>query len=76
MEQIKVQQEIAQNHPLEARRKIARAAVAAWTIEAALADKREAGHLSPLDKIDAEIALEFAAEDEADKIQNGKNAST
>jgi predicted transcriptional regulator len=66
--QIAVQEAIAQNHPLETRRKIALAAVKAWTAEAALADKREAGHLSPLDKIDAEIALEFAAEDEEDDL--------
>jgi hypothetical protein len=64
--QIAVQQSIAQNHPLETRRKIALAAVKAWTAEAALAEKREAGHLSPLNKIDAEIALEFAEEEDED----------
>ena len=66
--QIAVQQEISRNHPLESRRKIALAAVAAWTLEAKEADKREAGLLSTQDKDDAEIALEFAAEDEANRV--------
>ncbi|HEY9091649.1 hypothetical protein [Parasphingorhabdus sp.] len=70
--QIKTHQDIAQNHPLESRRKIAQVAVAAWKIEAAMAVKREAGHQSPLDKIDAQIALEFTAEDDAEKVSDLK----
>lgn len=64
-QQIAVQQDIANNHPLESRRKIARAAVAAWTLEAEQADKHEAGQASPQDKLDASITREFALEDEA-----------
>lgn len=72
MNQIKAHQDIAQNHPLESRRKIAQVAVAAWKHEAAMAVKREAGYLSPLDKLDAQIAQEFTAEDEAEQILNLK----
>ncbi len=51
----------AQSEPLENRRKIALTAAKAWDAEAVLQQEREAGG-SPLDKLDAEITLEFARE--------------
>ncbi|MBP6112876.1 MAG: hypothetical protein KA482_10930 [Sphingobium sp.] len=53
----------AANEPLENRRKIALAAAMAWGAEVILAEKR-ALKLERLDKLDAEIALEFANETE------------
>jgi|TARA_R110001606_G_scaffold16153_8_gene65444 hypothetical protein len=64
------QLDLAANDPLESRRKVAAAAAKAWGLEAIQAEKREAGHVSPRDKIDAEIALEFSDEDEAEALQN------
>ena len=65
------QLDLAANDPLESRRNVAAAAAKAWGLEAIQAEKREAGHLSPRDRLDAEIALEFAEEDEADALQGG-----
>ena len=65
------QLDLAVNDPLESRRKVAAAAAKAWGIEAIQAEKREAGHLSPRDKLDAEIALEFASENETDGLEDG-----
>lgn len=57
---------------LESRRKIALTAAAAWAVEGALARTRELKQ-APLDKLDAEIAREFAQEDE-DAAAASKNA--
>ena len=65
------QLDLAANDPLETRRIVAAAAAKAWGLEAIQAEKREAGHLSPRDKLDAEITSEFADENEADALQNG-----
>jgi hypothetical protein len=54
----------AASEPLENRKKIALAAAKAWAVEAGLAEKR-ATKPEPLDKLDAEIALEFADEEAA-----------
>ena len=54
----------AAGEPLESRRKIALTAASAWAAEAVLAKARGLKQ-APLDKLDAEIALEFAMEDEA-----------
>ena len=62
---------LAINDPLESRRKVAAAAAKAWGIEAVQAEKREAGHVSPRDKLDAEITLEFAEETDSDALQGG-----
>ena len=62
------QLDLAANDPLESRRIVAAAAAKAWGLEAIQAEKREAGHLSPRDKVDAEIAREFAEESEADAL--------
>ncbi|WP_417593847.1 hypothetical protein [Parasphingorhabdus sp.] len=64
------QLDLAANDPLESRRIVAAAAAKAWGLEAIQAEKREAGHLSPRDKLDAEIALEFAEETEADALED------
>ncbi len=58
------QLDLAANDPLESRRRVAAAAAKAWGIEAIQAEKREAGHVSPRDKLDAEIRREFADESE------------
>ncbi len=52
----------AASETLENRRTIALTAAKAWAAEAVLAEKRDARQ-TPLDKLDAEIALEFAQED-------------
>ena len=65
------QLDLAANDPLESRRRVAAAAAKAWGLEAIQAEKREAGHLSPRDKLDAEIASEFAEEDGADALLGG-----
>jgi hypothetical protein len=57
----------AASDPLENRRKIALAAAKAWGAEAILAEKREMKQ-SPLDKLDAEISLEFALEEAASAV--------
>lgn len=63
-EQQALQQEIADNHPLESRRKIGATAVKAWSLEAVLAEKREAKKAAQaLSDEDAAIAAEFADED-------------
>jgi len=61
------QLDLAANDPLESRRKIAAAAAKAWGLEAIQAEKRESGHIDPIDKLDAEITTEFADEAEAEK---------
>tara|TARA_R110000772_G_scaffold11226_8_gene35339 strand:+ start:14396 stop:14638 length:243 start_codon:yes stop_codon:yes gene_type:complete len=61
------QLDLAANDPLESRRKIAAAAARAWQIEALQAEKREAGHADPLDKLDAEITTEFADEERIER---------
>ena len=66
-EQQAIQLALATSDPLESRRKVAAAAAKAWGLEAIQAEKREAGHLSSRDKLDAEIALEFAEEADAEK---------
>jgi hypothetical protein len=60
-EQQAVQLALAANEPLEARKKIALTAAAAWSEEAIAADKREA-RKTALSELDAAIAQEFAAE--------------
>ncbi|MGB5725280.1 MAG: hypothetical protein WBM39_12790 [Parasphingorhabdus sp.] len=65
------QLDLAANDPLESRRKVAAAAAKAWGLEAIQAEKREAGHVSPRDKLDAEITSEFAEESEAGTMQSG-----
>jgi hypothetical protein len=65
------QLDLAANDPLESRRKVAAAAAKAWGLEAIHAEKREAGHLSPRDKLDAEISREFAEESDADALPGG-----
>lgn len=65
------QLDLAANDPLESRRKVAAAAAKAWGLEAIQAEKREAGHVSPRDKLDAEISTEFAEEDAANALQAG-----
>ncbi len=64
------QLDLAANDPLESRRKVAASAAKAWGLEAIQAEKREAGHVSPRDKLDAEIALEFADENEDDGLKD------
>ena len=61
--------DLAANDPLESRRRVAAAAAKAWGLEAVQAEKREAGHLSPRDKLDADITLEFAEESDAEAVQ-------
>lgn len=56
-----VQRAKASTEPLESRRKIALDAAKAWATEAVLAETRESKR-TPLDLLDAEIALEFAME--------------
>jgi len=65
------QLDLAANDPLASRRIVAAAAAKAWGLEAIQAEKREAGHLSPRDKLDAEISREFAEEDEFDDGEDG-----
>jgi hypothetical protein len=60
-EQERLQRAKAESEPLENRRKIALDAAKAWAAEAILAQKRDAKQ-APLDKLDAQIALEFAQE--------------
>ena len=61
------QMDIAANDPLQSRRTIAAAAAKAWGLEAIQAEKREAGHLDPLDQLDADITSEFADEENSEK---------
>lgn len=65
------QRQIAATNPLESRRSIALVAAEAWAVKALAAEKREAGHLDPIDRLDAEITQEFAEEEEADKQAGG-----
>ena len=58
---------LATHDPLESRRIIAAAAAKAWGLEAIQAEKREAGILNPLEKLDADITREFADEESAEK---------
>ena len=62
-EQEALQRARAAAEPLESRRKIALTAAAAWAVEGALA-KTRALKQAPLDALDADIAREFAQEDE------------
>lgn len=66
LEQERLQREKAENEPLENRKQIALNAAKAWAAEAIVAEKRY-GKQSPLEKADAAIAKEFAAEVEADQ---------
>lgn len=61
-------------NPLESRRDIASVAAAAWAVKALSAEKREAGHLDPMDKLDAEITREFAEETKADEQSSGQES--
>lgn len=63
------QLDLAANDPLESRRKVAAAAAKAWGLEAIQAEKREARHVSPRDKLDAEITQEFAEEGDGEAGQ-------
>ncbi len=65
------QLDLATNDPLESRRTVAAAAAKAWRLEAIQAEKREAGHVSPRDKLDAEITREFAEEKETKDLRDG-----
>jgi hypothetical protein len=71
-EQEALQRQIAASDSLESRRNIASVAAAAWAVKALAAEKREAGHLDPIDKLDADITREFADEAEAES-QAGKD---
>ena len=64
------QLDLAANDPLESRRRVAAAAAKAWGLEAIQAEKREAGHVSSRDKLDAEIRREFAEEDDGDDMED------
>ena len=66
-EQEAYQLEVAKSHPLESRKTIAAQAAAAWAVKAEAAEKREAGILEPLEKLDAEITREFADEARIEK---------
>ena len=57
---------LAESDALESRRKIASVAATAWASEAIEAEKREARRVTALDKLDAEITLEFALEGDTD----------
>jgi hypothetical protein len=67
-EQQAVQLALAANEPLEARKKIALTAAAAWSEEAIAAGKREA-RKTALSELDTAIAQEFADEDQAQRMQ-------
>lgn len=56
-EQQAIQRRIADNDPLENRRKIATAAATAWGKEAAEADKREARELKRRAQLDLEASI-------------------
>lgn len=60
---------IAATDPLESRRKIAAMAAKSWGLEAIEAEKREGGHIDPIDKLDAEITREFADEADAETLR-------
>jgi hypothetical protein len=62
------QLEIAATCTLESRRTIALRAAAVWAFKADEAEKRDAGKQNPLDKLDAEITLEFAREDDEEAL--------
>lgn len=66
------QLDLAANDPLESRRTIAAAAAKAWGLEAIQAERREAGHLDPLDKLNAEITTEFAEETVIEKDKHAR----
>jgi hypothetical protein len=66
------QRRIAETHSLESRRNIAALAAAAWEVKALAAEKREAGILHPLEKLDAEITREFADEAKAEKDKHAR----
>ena len=55
------------NDPLPNRRMIAARAAEAWAMEALRAEEREAKPSGALSKEDAEIAREFAEEEEAER---------
>ncbi len=69
-----IQQAKAESETLESRRAIALTAAKAWGLAAKAADARDSKQ-TPLDKLDAEIALEFLEEDAeiaaADEAQKG-----
>ena len=62
-EQEVMQRANAASEPLENRKKIALAAAKAWEQKAVMLEKHDAGD-TPLDRLDAEITLEFAREAE------------
>lgn len=66
------QRRIAETHSLESRRSIAALAASTWSVKAIAAEKREAGTLEPLEKLDAEITREFADEAIAEKNKNAR----
>jgi hypothetical protein len=63
--QAEAQRAKASDEPLENRRAIALLAAKSWEEAAILADKSGASNGSPLERLDAEITLEFAQEAEA-----------
>ncbi|AOR75509.1 hypothetical protein QUC32_14195 [Novosphingobium resinovorum] len=69
-EQEALQRAKALSEPLENRRGIAMAAAKAWEAEAISAEKRDA-KLTPLDKLDTAIVLQFALE--ADEVGEGQH---
>lgn len=66
-----IQLALAASDPLESRRKVAQAAAKAWGLEAIQAEKREAGYISPQERLDAEITEEFAEEERAEAVTRG-----
>lgn len=70
-EQEAVHRAKAESEPLETRRKIALTAAKAWAAEALLLEERGAGD-ARLDKLDAEITMEFAREAALPAADQGK----
>lgn len=66
------QRRIADTHSLASRRNIAALAAAAWAVKAVAAEKREAGTLDPLEKLDAEIRREFSEEALAEENKHAR----
>ena len=60
-----IQQDVADNHPLESRRKIAETAAKAWANEAISAEIREANVTQKLGELDTAIAAEFKSEEDS-----------
>lgn len=66
-----IQQDLADNHPLESRRKIAATAAKAWAKEATSAEIREANVTPKLDELDTAIAAEFKSEEDSSCFEIG-----